>query len=146
MRVHAPCMLAALLCLSGCYTYVRPIGDPPVGSEVQVTLTDAGIKDAAPHLGPNISSLTGNVTGVEADQLRVAMRSITKRNGVDEYWTGEHYAMRRDHIATLGVRRLSWWRTAVLAGVAGGVSFIVAKGISDNLDSSGGGGPRPPSQ
>lgn len=129
----------------GCYSYVRsPAPAPPLGREVQVELTDPGVVEIAHLVGPNVTMLRGRVTGGTEDSLVLAMQSVTKRNGTEEYWVGEPITVSRSRIATIGVRKVSAWRTGLFVGVLATGVIAVGTAIVRNLGAGGGDSPKPP--
>ncbi|MEO7822312.1 MAG: hypothetical protein ABIS15_01800 [Gemmatimonadaceae bacterium] len=139
--------LVALFTLAsmGCYSYVRPPGPtPPVGGEIQIELTDAGVVAMAPLVGPNVTILRGRVTAATEDSLSLAMQSVTKRNRGEEYWAGEPITVARSHVATLGVRKASAWRSGLFVGVVAAGVIAVTTAIVRNIGAGGGDSPKPP--
>lgn len=139
--------LIALLTLAsmGCYSYVRsPVPTPPVGREIQLELTDAGVVGLAHLVGPNVTMLRGRVTAATEDSLTLAMQSVTKRNGGEEYWAGEPITVARSSVATWGVRKVSALRSGLFVGLVAGGVIAVATAIVRNLGAGGGDSPKPP--
>lgn len=122
-------VLFSVAILSGCYTYARVPGPTPVGTEVEVELSDAGAASLAPLIGPHVVSIRGRTTEIAADTLRLAVSSILKRRGVDEIWSSEQLAVSRAHIATVSTRKFSWARTTVLTLAVVGGAVLVGSGV-----------------
>lgn len=137
--------LAALFLLGGCYSYSRVAAPPEVGTDIEVELTDAGSADLARLVGPNVVSIRGRVNELETDTVHLAVESVMKRSGVDEYWTKESLAVPRGNIASIGTRKFSAGRSALLALTTIGGAFIVRTAIEAavNGDTDK---PRPPGQ
>lgn len=137
--------LVALVLFGGCYSYSRVAGSPAVGSDIEVELTDAGAADLARLVGPNVVSIRGRVNEIEPDTMHLAVASVMKRSGVDEYWSKESVAVARANIASVATRKFSAGRSAMLALTAIGGAFIVRAAIEAavNGDTDT---PRPPGQ
>lgn len=137
--------LVALVLFGGCYSYSRVAGTPAVGSDIEVELTDAGAADLARLVGPNVVSIRGRVNELEPDTVRLAVESVMKRSGVDEYWSKEPLAVSRGSIASVATRKFSASRSVMLALTAIGGAFIVRAAIETAVD-GGTDKPRPPGQ
>ena len=130
--------LLAVIILSGCYSYSRVAGTPQTGTDVEVELADAGSADLARLVGPNVVSIRGRVTEFGPDTVRLAVESVLKRNGTDEYWSREPLAIARASITSITIRKFSAGRTGLLAFTFIGGSLIVRTAI--DLAVSGGDG------
>ena len=119
-------MKAGLMCvlLAGCYTY-RPLPSvdaamPAPGTQVEVRLTTAGAAALANQVGPDVLFLEGPLVSADSSALTLKMaRSETARH-VSAEWKGEQVRLAREHIASVGARKLSVGATALLGGLAGG--------------------------
>lgn len=138
-------LFAALVLLSGCYSYSRVAAPPAVGTDIEVELTDAGAADLARLVGPNVVSIRGRVNELEPDTVHLAVESVMKRSGVDEYWSKEPLAVSRGSIASVATRKFSAGRSAMLALTAIGGSFIIRAAIEAAVGGDGD-KPRPPGQ
>lgn len=139
-------LFSCVLLTGGCYRYVPTGGAPTVsaGTDVEVELTDAGVVDLAHLLGPNTTTIRGRLKATEADTLRLAVGSITKRRGDEEFWSGEAVAVPRVDVATVRVRRVSATRSALFGlGVAAG-AFLIRTLVTEVLGPGGGDPPNPP--
>lgn len=133
----------ALVLFGGCYSYSRVAGPPPVGSDIEVELTDAGAADLARLVGPNVVSIRGRVNELEPDTVHLAVESVMKRSGVDEYWSKEPLAVSRGNIASFATRKFSAGRSALLALTAIGGALIVRTAIELAVDGGDGKGKLP---
>jgi hypothetical protein len=141
---------AGLTCalLAGCYTY-RPLPSvdaamPAPGTQVEVRLTTAGAAALANQVGPDVLYLEGLLVAADSSALTLKMtRSETARR-VSAEWKGEQVTLAREHIASVGARKLSVGATALLGGLAGG-GLVAAYAL---LGGSGGtsGAVAPPGQ
>jgi hypothetical protein len=113
----------------GCYvgtplTSARPVA----GSRVQLSLTDAGTVAMASQLGPSRVGLEGDIAAASDSSLVLALRTVTDRRGIDEFWAGEQVTVPRAAIASISQRNLSARRSALLAIAA--VAFTIAIGAA----------------
>lgn len=122
-------LLLMVFALSGCFTYTRVPGPTPVGTEVEVELTDAGSAGLAPLIGPHVVSIRGRTIDVAPDTLRLAVASILKRRGVDEIWSREPLAVSRSDISSVSTRNFSWARTSLLALTIIGGAIVVGSAV-----------------
>lgn len=135
--------LVALVLFGGCYSYSRVGASPAIGSDIEVELTDAGAADLARLVGPNVVSIRGRVNELAPDTVHLAVESVMKRSGVDEYWSKESLAVSRVNIASVATRKFSAGRSAMLALTAIGGAFIVRAAIEAAIGGDGD-KPRPP--
>lgn len=141
MRIFVPLIFVVV---GACYRYV-PAGDRAAvsGTQIEVELTDAGVVDLARLLGPNTTMIRGRLRSAESDTMHLAVSSITKRRGDEEFWSGEALAIPRSDVAAVRVRRVSATRTTLLAaGVAAG-SLLLRGLVAQITDSGNSGPPRP---
>ena len=111
----------------GCYvgtplTSARPVS----GTRVQLSLTDAGTVAMASQLGPSRVGLEGDIAATSDSSLVLALRTVTDRRGIDEFWTGEQVTVPRAAIASISQRNISGRRSALLAIAA--VAFTISIG------------------
>lgn len=141
--------LLALAATAGCYDY-RPLSAPQVASTVTVraTLTDRGMIDLAPLIGPQIEKVDGVITNVDDTAVIMRVSSVTNRVGYSNSWSGEAVTIPRGAIARLEQRSLnrkkSWLvgGSAVVATLVTGFAFSLVGDSSPGRGSNGGGGPR----
>jgi hypothetical protein len=139
-------MSALLLC--GCYTYSNTaVGDATVMSPVRVELTDEGSQEITRQVGPRGSTLEGIVTAKSDSDLIFGVTALTRTNGVEETWHGEHVTVPRSGVSRIQLRKFSAFNTGLfIAGlVAGG---LLVKTVSDpgNVLGKPGGPPSGPGQ
>lgn len=135
--------LVGLTLLAGCYSYSRVAAPPPAGADVEVELTDAGSAELARLIGPNVISLRGRVAEMGSDTLLLAVESVLKRSGTDEYWSKESLAIARSQIASVSTRRFSAGRSGLLALTAIGGALLVRTAIESAVDGGDGKGKLP---
>ncbi|MGH7626213.1 MAG: hypothetical protein ACREOJ_12970 [Gemmatimonadaceae bacterium] len=117
MRIMPFVMIPCLLC--GCYLSTPVTGvAPQAGDQVVVDLTDNGTSELTQYLGANVQSVDGDLLASNDSTIMLAVRHVDVRSGDDQNWNGEHVMLPRDAIASMRERKLSKWRTGLLAGVA----------------------------
>jgi len=145
-RGRAGVALALLLApqLAGCFHYapVTATGRLP-GAEVAVGITDRGREAMTPMVGAEVARINGRVVQSTDTALVLAVASVDHLRGLPTRWAGESIAVKRDFISTVGERRLSRGRTAVVLGIVA-VAVAVASRIAIEGFGTGGGDDRPP--
>ena len=129
----------AMLLLCACYvTTPVPSAPAPVpGTKLHVELTDAGSVSLAQYLGPNVNYVDGRLLGQSDTAMSLSVSGLTFRSGQEQYWKGENVSLPHSAIATIQQKKVSWWRSGLLAGgiIAGLTSIGLVAGSSS-------GGPR----
>lgn len=133
----------AALLLCGCYVNVPLTSTAPEpGARVHVALTDQGSVDLARYLGRNVASVDGRLLKGTDSALSVSVSQISTRSGEDQFWKGEAVALPRHTIASVEGRKLSFWRSGLIASAfVAGIAFIAGSGVTG---SSGGRPSEPP--
>jgi hypothetical protein len=137
----------AMLLLCACYvtTPVPSAPAPAPGTKLHVELTDAGSMSLAQYLGPNVNYVDGRLLGESDTTMSLSVSGLTFRSGLEQYWKGENVSLPHSAIATIQQKKVSWWRSSLLAGgvIAGIASIGLVAGVAS-------GGPRhsgpPPTQ
>jgi len=137
---------ALLLC--GCYTYRNTaVVDAALMSPVRVELTEEGSQEISKQVGPRGSTLEGIVTAKSDSALIFGVTALTRTNGVEETWHGEHVTVPRSGVSRIQLRKFSALNTGLfIAGlVTGG---LLVKTVSDpgNVLGKPGGPPSGPGQ
>ncbi|SRR5581483_6957264 len=136
-------VLALAIGAAGCYRY-SPITEPEplTGRAVQVQLTPEGTRQVAPLYGPGIVQLDARVAAVQADTLRLLLRTGRTREGVEAYFRNDTLSLGRDQIASVSARKLALGPTALLGGlvVAGALAGASALSGDAGTGSQPGGG------
>jgi hypothetical protein len=137
---------AAAVCLLsvGCYTY-RPLegveaSGPTAGAKVEARLTKAGSAALVSQLGADVQSVEGLVVAVDSTAMTLAVEA-TETARARNQWKGEHVTLPRASIASIGLRKLSVPRTALVGGIAGGgivAAAAILGGTSSSASSTGG--------
>jgi hypothetical protein len=134
--------MASFTLLAGCYKYVPVAASgPPPGVRANVVLSDEGTVEMARWLGPSTRAVEGDVLTANAEGLKVAVRRLERRNGVEEFWKGEEVVIPRGAVATYTERRLSRSRTALLTAGAIALALGVGQAFGDIAGIFGRGGP-----
>jgi hypothetical protein len=134
--------LAALL-LCGCYVNIpMTTSSPDPGTRLHVQLTDAGSVDLARYLGPNVISIDGRFIQADDSALSVSVNQVSMRSGDEQFWKGETVVLPRSAIAFVQRRKLSTWRSGLLAGVF--LAGLAVLGSSTGGNAGGGGENGPP--
>ncbi len=117
-------MLFALCLTAGCYNYA-PLAtpSPEPGTDLAVTLTDAGSVELARYLGPSVMVVRGRFVGHSEQGLQLSVASVELVRGDELPWQGETVTLPPGDIASLEVRRFAHGKTYLLAG--GSVAALV---------------------
>lgn len=137
-------VVALVALFSGCYRDV-PVdaSGPPPGVRANLVLSDAGTVEMARWVGPRAVVIEGDVVSADADGVRLAVRRLERRDGVEEFWKGEEVTVPRTAVATYTERRLSRSRTALVAAGAFAMALGIGQAFGDiaGIFGRGGGGP-----
>lgn len=128
----------ASLLLCGCYVSV-PVNtpSPALGTKVEVQLTDDGSQSLARYLGRNVTGVDGRLVSANDSSLSLSVSQVSLSDGDDQFWKGEQVALPRNAIATIRQKKLSVWRSGLLAG-----ALLAAVATAGSISSSSAGGPR----
>jgi hypothetical protein len=114
-----------------------------------VTLTEEGSVAVAALVGPRVAAIDGRLTARDDSTVSLAVTSTTRRNGVEDPWSGEPVVVRRAAVNALEERVFSGRRTAVAAAITAGALaavYAIVGGITGGSrtgpGASGGGGGR----
>jgi len=143
-------MLACVsLVNTGCYVY-QPLNGvtPPVGEQVELTLSDSGRVALGSQLGPGVLRVDGLLRQVGDGSYEIGVYRVSTISGETSNWAGERVRVPIAAVSQTGIRTLSKTRTAlVAAAVAVGFGVFIA---TRTLSVLGGasrdttGGPPPP--
>jgi hypothetical protein len=134
---------ALLLC--SCYSYRSiAVGDPALMTPVRVELTDAGSQEITKQVGPRGSMLEGVVTAKSDSALVFEVTTLTRMNGVEETWHGEHVTVPTFAVSRIQRRKFSALNTGLFIAGLVTAGFLV-KTVSDpgNVGRNLGGPPGP---
>ena len=136
-------VFAFLLC--GCYTYRNTaVGDAAIMTPVRVELTEEGSQEITKQVGPRGSILEGVLRAKSESVLTFGVSALTRMNGVEETWHGEHVTVPRSLVARVQVRRFSKLNTGLfIAGLVTGGLLVKTAADAGNVIRSPGGQPVP---
>jgi hypothetical protein len=134
---------ALLLC--SCYSYRSiAVGDAALMTPVRVELTDSGSQEITKQVGPRGSMLEGIVTAKSDSALVFGVTALTRINGVEETWHGEHVTVPTSAVSRIQRRKFSALNTGLFVAGLVTAGFLV-KTVSDpgNVGRNPGGPPGP---
>lgn len=134
---------ALLLC--GCYTYRNTaVGDAAIMTPVRVELTEEGSQEITKQVGPRGGVLEGVLAARSDSALVVGVTALTRMNGVEETWHGEHVTVPRSLISRVQVRKFSRFNTGLfIAGLVAGGLLVKTAADAGNVIRAPGGQPVP---
>lgn len=134
---------AFLLC--GCYTYRNTaVGDAAIMTPVRVELTEEGSQEITKQVGPRGGVLEGVLTARSDSALVFGVTALTRMNGVEETWHGEHVTVPRSLISRVQVRKFSRFNTGLfIAGLVAGGLLVKTAADAGNVIRAPGGQPVP---
>jgi len=127
--------------LCSCYSYRNTaVADAALMSPVRVELSEQGSEQITAQVGPRGSTLEGLLTARSDTSLVFGVTALTRWNGVEETWHGEHVTVPRSSVARIQLRKFSAFNTGLfVAGlVAGGLLVKTAADAGNVLRSPGG--------
>ena len=137
--------VAGLLLLCSCYTYQNTaVGNAALMTPVRVELTDEGSQEITKQVGPRGTMLEGAVVARSDSALVFEVSSLTRMNGVEETWHGEHVTVPTLAVSRMERRKFSALNTGLfLAGLV--TAGFLVKTVSDpgNVGRNPGGQPGP---
>ena len=136
---------ALLLC--SCYTYrTTAVGDAALMTPVRVDLTDEGSQELTKQVGPRGTSLEGVVSARSDTALVFNVTALTRTNGVEETWHGEHVTVPVSGVSRIQRRKFSALNTGLfIAGLVTGAFLVKTVADPGNVIRTGG-GPSGPGQ
>jgi hypothetical protein len=134
---------ALLLC--SCYTYRNTaVGDAALMTPVRVELTEEGSKDITRQVGPRGSMLEGVVAEKSDSALVFNVTSLTRMNGIEEIWHGEHVTVPTSGVSRMQRRKFSALNTGLfVAGLVAGALLVKTVADPGNVVRNPGGPPGP---
>jgi len=114
---------------------------------VRVELTDAGSQEITKQVGPRGSMLEGVVAAKSDSALVFSVLALTRMNGVEETWHGEHVTVPTFAVSKIQRRKFSALNTGLFVAGLVTAGFLV-KTVSDpgNVGRGSGGPPSGPGQ
>ena len=135
--------LAVGCTLLSCYTYRGiAVGDAAVLTPVRVELTDEGSQEITKQVGPRGSMLEGVLASRSDSELVFNVTALTRTNGVEEIWHGEHVTVPASAVSRIQRRKFSALNTGLfVAGIIAGGYLIRSGAGSRNIVGTPGGPP-----
>jgi hypothetical protein len=131
--------------LAGCFQYVGvPATGRPGGAEVAVDITDRGREVMTPLVGADVRRIHGRVVQSTDSALVLSVTSVDHLRGLPDRWGGESITVRRDFISTVGERRLSRGRTAMVMGIVAVAVAVATRIAIEGFGTGGDDDDRPP--
>ena len=132
----------AMLVVCGCYVSV-PLAtpSPEPGARLHVQLTDQGSTDLARYLGPNVVAVDGRLLQGTDSALSLSVSDVAMRSGDQQFWKGEAVTLPKTAIATVQRKKLSAWRSGLIASALVAGIAVIGGVTGGNSGSSGRGGP-----
>ena len=137
--------IVSALLLCSCYTYRNTaVGDAALMAPVRVELTENGSQEITKQVGPRSSSLEGVITEKSESTLVFGVTALTRTNGVEETWHGEHVTVPSSSVSRILLRRFSPLNTGLfVAGLLGGGLLVKTVAGAGNVIRNAGGPPGP---
>lgn len=123
--------VVGVVLLCSCYSY-RNIGvrEAVLMTPVRVELTEEGSQGLTSQVGPRGSTLEGVVSAKSDSTLVFDVTALTRTNGVEEIWHGEHVTVPIAGVSLFQRRKFSALNTGLfIAGLVTGA--LLAKTASD---------------
>lgn len=136
---------AGALLLCGCYTYRNTaVGDASLMAPVRVELTEAGSQSITGQVGPRGSMLEGIVSARSDSAVVFGVTGLTRLNGVEETWHGEHVTVPTSAVYRIQLRKFSVLNTGLLmAGIIAGSLLLKTAADAGNVVGKPGSPPGP---
>jgi hypothetical protein len=101
---------------------------------VRVELTEAGSQEITRQVGPRGSTLEGIVSAKSDSSLVFGVTALTRMNGVEETWHGEHVTIPRSGVYRIQLRKFSALNTGLfVAGLAAGALLVKTAADAGNV-------------
>jgi len=110
-----------------CYGYYPPAAPAPgVGTQVALTLNDAGSAEMARLVGPAAEVLEGRISSDTGASVVLSMTRVRQHDGSEIPWKGERIAVSKTLVSTMRERRFSRGRTGLATAlVVGGLTAAI---------------------
>jgi hypothetical protein len=135
--------VVSLFLLCGCYTYRNTaVGDAVIMAPVRVELTEAGSQEITRQVGPRGSTLEGIVSARSDSSLVFGVTALTRMNGVEETWHGEHVTVPTSAVYRIQLRQFSALNTGLfVAGLVTSALLVKTAADAGNVVRKPGGPP-----
>lgn len=139
-RMQQAVVLGTLLVSMGCYTLHPIVGQTlPLGSQVALSINDAGRASLGGQMGPEIAVIQGRLLQKDSTEFVLAVAQIELLRGGEQVWSGERIRVKNEFVNSVSERRFSRGKTALVgAATAGVLAIIFSQGILGNLAGSEG--------
>ena len=129
-----PLGLLMLPLLAGCYTMQPLVGsrpEPAPGTRLVVELTDAGRVAMANQMGPDVARFESRLVRQTDSAYVLSVSMVVGAWGAQARWNGEQVTLRTDYVRTIGERRFSAGRTALVAvgTTASIMAFVLTRSL-----------------
>lgn len=143
MRPIALVLLCTLL--SGCFTYSPTQKTPGRAARVRVTLASPADFRLAEFTANEVVVAEGEIVRVDSAEVVLSALELRARSGYEFVGNGETLTIARGNVAVLETRRISAWRSALVAAALVVVMTMTEKliGLASGDDGGGGGGGGP---
>jgi len=136
--------------LAGCYTTRPLVGrDPSPGENVVLTISDQGRVELGDRLGVRPYRVQGRLADRTSEAFTINVSTIRGVEGGLVTWSGEPVSFSRSAVAQVEERKVSTWRSVLVAGATVGLVALFVAGIDEFFgggstgDRPGGGDPDP---
>ena len=129
-----PLGLLMLPLLAGCYT-MQPLAgsrpEPAPGTRLVIELTDAGRVAMASQMGPEVARFESRLVRQTDSAYVLSVSMVVGAWGAQARWNGEQVMLRTDYVRTIGERRFSAGRTALVAvgTTASVMAFVLTRSL-----------------
>lgn len=133
--------LAVSFALTGCYTYRNaPLDDASLRAPLRVELTEEGSQEITSQVGPRSTMLEGVLAAKSDSALVFDVTALTRTNGVEEMWHGEHVTVPVFSVSRIQQRKFSALNTSLFVGgiIAGGLLVRTVSGPGNVIRNTGG--------
>ena len=129
-----PLGLMMLPLLAGCYTMQPLVGsrpEPAPGTRLIIELTDAGRVAMANQMGTEVARFESRLVRQTDSAYVLSVSMVVGAWGAQARWNGEQVMLRTDYVRTIGERRFSAGRTALVAvgTTASIMAFVLTRSL-----------------
>ena len=129
-----PLGLLMLPLRAGCYTMQPLVGsrpEPAPGTRLVIELTDAGRVAMANQMGPDVARFESRLVRQTDSAYVLSVSMVVGAWGAQARWNGEQVMLRTDYVRTIGERRFSAGRTALVAvgTTASVMAFVLTRSL-----------------
>jgi hypothetical protein len=134
-------LLVPLIACAGCYAYLPTTANrPPLGSDVQLALTDSGTVVLTSFVGPSVGSVSGLFVADSADTYLLNVTRTARRDGTETDWKGERIVVSRALVSGVSTRQFSAGRTILFSALTTGALVAIVEAFAGGGGASSPGG------